>query len=228
MLKLLPTHTSVFRSIREGEYLYIDKTQYLYEIVRYPSGAWFLSRPRRFGKSLWISMLDELFHGNRTLFQDLWIDNTDYNWEPHPVFRLDFNIYPSKSAAELEENIKKHLAMVAAQNNVSLSDGPYYAQFVDLIYTIFYLVFKLIGLRIDAEVKTNDGRIDAVAETNERIYLFEFKLDKDAASALQQVNEHEYYQKYQLHGKPITCIGVNFDTTTRTVDDWQTVEVASV
>ncbi|MEZ4680642.1 MAG: PD-(D/E)XK nuclease domain-containing protein [Caldilineaceae bacterium] len=61
-------------------------------------------------------------------------------------------------------------------------------------------------------VKTNDGRIDSVVETDDHIYLFEFKLDQDA-SALQQVKEHEYYRKYQLHGKPITCMQALTSTT---------------
>ena len=91
--------------------------------------------------------------------------------------------------------------------------------------TIFYLVFKLMGLRIAAEVKTNVGRIDAVVETTDRIYLFEFKLDKDAATALQQMQTQRYYQKYALHGKPITGIGVNFNTKTRNVEQWATVEI---
>ena len=64
-----------------------------------------------------------------------------------------------------------------------------------------------------------------MVETDARIYLFEFKLDKDAERALQQVKEHEYYLKYQLRGKPITRIGANFNTTTRAVDDWATLDV---
>ena len=91
--------------------------------------------------------------------------------------------------------------------------------------TIFYLIFKLIGLRIEAEVKTNEGRIDAVAEVADHIYLFEFKLDRSAEEALQQIQDHAYAQKYQLHGKPITGIGVNFSTKTRMVDDWQATEI---
>jgi len=519
MSQSLPANVSTFRTIREGSYLYVDKTKYLYELVRHPGGAWFLSRPRRFGKSLWISTLEALFRGERELFQGLWIDNSDYNWEAHPVIRLDFNLYPSMTAAELKSNIKRYLAQVAAQYGIKLEDGPYYAQFGDLIFalsaerqvvvlideydkplinnqhdlaeakeirdtlkgfygvlksldsrlrmvfitgiskfsrvgvfsdlnnlldltmnyafatafglteaeirenladhmvafaqrekltvadllakmrhwyngfcfapeaenvynpystlllfyhqrfanywfesgtptflinllrqrnydieqldqlrlgelafstyeienlaivpllfqtgyltikgydretqqydltypnyevenaflvnlldafsnsqpgfseahlwqlvealqaydlemffkvlqtlfanidydlhlnqekyyqTIFYLIFKLMGLRIAAEVKTNAGRIDDVVETADRIYLFEFKLDKDAESALQQVNEQRYSQKYQLQGKQITCVGVNFNTTTRNVNEWKTLEVEPV
>lgn len=64
--------------------------------------------------------------------------------------------------------------------------------------TIFYLTFKLMGLHIDAEVKTNDGRIDTVINLSDRIYLFEFKIDDSAATALKQINDKKYYQKYEL------------------------------
>jgi hypothetical protein len=91
--------------------------------------------------------------------------------------------------------------------------------------TIFYLIFKLIGLRIAAEVKTGNGRIDAVIEVTDQIYLFEFKLNKDATVALEQIQDKAYYQKYRRHGKPITQVGVNFDTATRTITDWKSAAV---
>ena len=87
--------------------------------------------------------------------------------------------------------------------------------------TIFYLVFMMLGVRAEVEVETNDGRIDAMVEFPEQIYLFEFKLDKSAEEALQQIRDQEYYRKYQLRGKAITCVGANFNTKMRTVDDWQ-------
>ena len=87
--------------------------------------------------------------------------------------------------------------------------------------TIFYLIFLLIGVRIEAEVKTNQGRIDAVVVLRHHIYLFEFKLNQSAAAALQQIKEHAYYQKYRQRGKPITLIGANFDSSKRQVVEWQ-------
>ncbi len=132
----LPTTTSSFRKIREGNYLYIDKTEYIYRLVQPATGAWFLSRPRRFGKSLLISTLEELFRGNRELFRGLWIDESDYNWQPYPVIRIAFNLYPTTSAAELEVNIKRYLQLVAQQYNLTLADGPYYVQFSDLIFQL--------------------------------------------------------------------------------------------
>lgn len=90
MPKPLPTTTASFRGIIEGNYRYIDKTKYIYDLVKNPKGAWFLSRPRRFGKSLLISTLEELFRGQRDLFHGLWIDQSDYDWTAYPVIRLDF------------------------------------------------------------------------------------------------------------------------------------------
>ncbi|MEM7126232.1 MAG: AAA family ATPase [Chloroflexota bacterium] len=70
MPKFLPTSTSTFSDIITGGFLYIDKTKHVYDLVKRPKGVWFLSRPRRFGKSLFVSTLEELFRGNRALFKD--------------------------------------------------------------------------------------------------------------------------------------------------------------
>ncbi len=72
-LKPLPIGNQTFRKIIQGGYLYVDKTQHIYELIRYPTGVYFLSRPRRFGKSLLISTLDEIFQGNKELFKGLWL-----------------------------------------------------------------------------------------------------------------------------------------------------------
>jgi hypothetical protein len=61
MTKPVQTSTYIFRDLIEGGFLYVDKTQYIYELVRYGKGVYFLSRPRRFGKSLMVSTLEELF-----------------------------------------------------------------------------------------------------------------------------------------------------------------------
>ena len=95
-----------------------------------------------------------------------------------------------------------------------LADEKYYQ-------SLFFLIFKLIGFRIDAEVCTNQGRIDCVIEFPNHVYLFEFKLNKSAEQALTQIIDTEYYQKYRLKAKPLTLIGVNFDSSQRKVSEWQ-------
>ncbi len=87
--QLYPIGIQSFPQIRENGYLYVDKTEYIHNLVS--SGKYyFLSRPRRFGKSLFISTLEEFFKGNRALFEGLAISRYAYDMEPHPVFHLDF------------------------------------------------------------------------------------------------------------------------------------------
>lgn len=98
--------------------------------------------------------------------------------------------------------------------DLHLKQGKYYQ-------TIFYLIFLMIGMQVSAEVKTGQGRIDAVIELTDHIFLFEFKLDKDAESALEQIKDSAYHQKYALQGKPITLVGVNFDSNQRKIAEWK-------
>ncbi|MDE6740726.1 MAG: AAA family ATPase, partial [Muribaculaceae bacterium] len=80
-----------FKTLREDAALYIDKTAYIEKIIRNKTKYYFLARPRRFGKSLFLSTLRYFFEGRRELFKGLYIDSTDWDWEPYPVLRLDLN-----------------------------------------------------------------------------------------------------------------------------------------
>ena len=77
MPKPVQASTYTFRKIIEGGFLYVDKTEHLYKLVHPASGVYFLARPRRFGKSLMISTLEEIFLGHKELFQGLWIYESD-------------------------------------------------------------------------------------------------------------------------------------------------------
>ena len=88
--------------------------------------------------------------------------------------------------------------------------------------TIFFVIFKLLGASIDAESKTNEGRIDAYVRTKKKVYLFEFKLDKSAEKAVRQIIGHHYYEKFQNCGLPIVMVGVNFDSLKGRIDGWTT------
>jgi len=84
----LPLSKSTFSKYVEDNCIYVDKTRYIHPLVQ-AGGAYFLSRPRRFGKSLTVSVLKEIFQGNRELFKGYWIYNR-INWEKYPVIHLDF------------------------------------------------------------------------------------------------------------------------------------------
>ena len=89
---------------------------------------------------------------------------------------------------------------------------------------IFFALFRLLGYYIKAESHTNDGRIDAVAETDQYVFIFEFKLDNDD-SALSQIKDKKYSKQYELSNKKIFLNVVTFDTATGQIADWQTEEV---
>jgi hypothetical protein len=73
MRKLLPIGISDFKKLREGGYIYVDNTEYIYRLIKEGSGYYFLSRPRRFGKSLLLSTIRYLFEAKKELFKGLYI-----------------------------------------------------------------------------------------------------------------------------------------------------------
>ena len=83
--------------------------------------------------------------------------------------------------------------------------------------TIVYVILRLIGVSAHGEVQTNDGRIDLVAKTPNDIYIVEFKLDRPASEAMEQIKGKEYAGKYALSGKRITLIGISFSAEKRTI-----------
>lgn len=102
---------------------------------------------------------------------------------------------------------------------------PYdlYVKHEKYFHTLFYLVIKLAGFHIGAEIHTKQGCTDAVLEMQDKIIIFEFKLDESAQKALDQIKQKKYYALYQEKGLPIYLIGINFNAKERAIDDW-TVE----
>lgn len=84
-----------------------------------------------------------------------------------------------------------------------------------------HLLFTYLGLRIQSEVCTSDGRADCVVETDTRVYIMEFKLDQSADAALTQIKQKKYYQAFWQKGKPLTGIGVSFSSQSRNIADWK-------
>ncbi len=118
--KNLPIYISSFKKMIEENYLYIDKTKYIYNLFNGATQYYFLSRPRRFGKSLLVSTLKELFLGNKELFKDLWIYNSDYNWQEYPVIHLDFSAIAHRSSKQLEREIVNHIMEIAKNYSIDL------------------------------------------------------------------------------------------------------------
>lgn len=115
----LPIGIQDFEALRKGNFLYIDKTEIIYQLIT-QGRVYFLSRPRRFGKSLLLSTLASAFLGKRELFKDLWIEKSDYKWEIHPVIRLDMSTIPNHSPEELEKYLLRQLVKIAKYYNCEL------------------------------------------------------------------------------------------------------------
>ena len=104
-----PIGIQSFEQIREDGYVYVDKTALLYELVS-KGKIYFLSRPRRFGKSLLVSTLENYFLGHKELFRGLAIDSLEKEWKEYPVFHVDFNGKNFTSLMELKETIETFVA----------------------------------------------------------------------------------------------------------------------
>ena len=128
--KSLPLGISTFHKLITENYIYVDKTQYIYNIVE-KGGPFFLSRPRRFGKSLLISTLKEICQGNRDLFKGTWIYHR-IPWQKYPVIHLDFLEIDYKRLG-LEKAIENALNRIAGEFAVPLQGDSISEKFLDLI-----------------------------------------------------------------------------------------------
>ena len=137
-MQLLPTGRQVFEHIRNEKLLYVDKTALIYKLITQGKTQFFLSRPRRFGKTLLCSTLTALFQGKRELFEGLAIDKTDWQWESHPVIRLDMSQGDfDEGFAALEDAINTQLMKSAKSLGLELAGETLSTKFLNLILAAF-------------------------------------------------------------------------------------------
>ena len=109
-MKPLATDTHDFPSIRKSGCIYVDKTMFMYRLLStIGTKLYFISRPRRFGKSLTVSAFKALFQGRRDLFKGLAIDATDWSWEKYPVIHFEFNDLSVTNIEEFDKMLSWHL-----------------------------------------------------------------------------------------------------------------------
>ena len=132
MRKKLPIGIQTFREIREEGYYYVDKTCFARQLIG-QGKYYFLSRPRRFGKSLFLDTLKELFEGNEQLFQGLLVHD-HWNWSvPYPVIRISFGEGVVKSGSELKERIAELLRHHQQQLGIACDAASNAGCFLELI-----------------------------------------------------------------------------------------------
>ncbi|MGN0879349.1 MAG: AAA family ATPase, partial [Oligosphaeraceae bacterium] len=136
-MKQLTSSVYTFEKLIRGNFLYVDKTEFIWELVRPATGLYFLSRPRRFGKSLTLSTLKAVFEGRRELFEGLAIgDKQTYDWKPYPVIHLDLNGLDFSTPEEMETSLRNLLQEQADSHGVHLAPSSAILMFRDLIHTL--------------------------------------------------------------------------------------------
>lgn len=104
MANLYPIGVQSFAKLREEDYMYADKTGFIENLVT-GGNCYFLSRPRRFGKSLLLSTIEAFYQGRKNLFQGLVISRMEHDWQPYPVLHMALNANKCQTVNDLEEMI---------------------------------------------------------------------------------------------------------------------------
>ncbi|MFN8444778.1 MAG: AAA family ATPase [Caldilineaceae bacterium] len=132
-MQRLPIGEQFFTNLRQKNMVYVDKTRLIYEMMNVSSFI-FLSRPRRFGKSLLTTTIKEICQGNRALFHGLWIED-QIDWQPSPVLLINFNDVSYRTQS-LAEGLARYLDGLAGELGFVLRQGDYKEKFIEILYKL--------------------------------------------------------------------------------------------
>ncbi|MFZ4085676.1 MAG: AAA family ATPase, partial [Vampirovibrionia bacterium] len=149
-LKKLPIGIQSFQDIIEKGFLYVDKTKYINNLLVSGKGAYFLSRPRRFGKSLLVSTLEAIFKNKRHLFKGLWLDSSEYVWEEFPVIKFDMSTVEKSTSERLYSGLRSAIIANAIKEGINLDEnkGPSLL-FQELIHALVKKYNQQVVILID-------------------------------------------------------------------------------
>jgi len=153
-MRKLPIGIQDFGIIRRGSHVYVDKTKIIYKLIQ-GEGAYFLSRPRRFGKSLLCSTIEAIFENKRELFQEiagfpaLEIDSMDWEWKKHPVILLSLNVDYYNIVNDLRSTLEDLLFNIAKNHNIVLRGEKINAKFKNLIIDLYDKYNERVVVLID-------------------------------------------------------------------------------
>jgi hypothetical protein len=147
-MKKLPIGIQSFEDLRSNDYLYVDKTEIIYRIIS--SGkVYFLSRPRRFGKSLLVSTMEAIFKGKKELFEGLYIyDHWDWS-QQYPVIRIDWTLISHSAPEEMKTSMCRYLRRIAEGYEITLSGETASDCFDELILRLYRQTGKKVVVLID-------------------------------------------------------------------------------
>lgn len=147
--KLYPIGIQTFERIREADNLYIDKTAYVYKLTHTDGCYFFLSRPRRFGKSLLVSTLDSFFSGRKELFQGLAIEHLEQEWIEYPVLHFDMSGGKHMERKQLENYLSFLLSQKEQTWGITNSSEDANTRLINLINTAYQKTGKQVVILID-------------------------------------------------------------------------------
>ncbi len=150
-LLALPLSIQTFESIICQNGLYVDKTAYLYQLVNEweLANKFFLSRPRRFGKSTTLTTLESIFLGKKELFEGLAISKTDYTWPVYPVIRLDMKWAAHPNLDRAEQSLLSALKDIAQSYALEIDEGLPEDFFKKLIIRLYKKTHQKVVVLID-------------------------------------------------------------------------------
>ncbi len=132
-MKKLPIAKAVFKEVIQENCCYVDKTKYIQMMENYPSKYLFISRPRRFGKSLFLDTLRAAYAGEKELFKGLYLEN-NWDWnKKHPIISIDWGCGTVVNKKELELSMLSNLRFIANEYDIKLEDPFPTGQFKELI-----------------------------------------------------------------------------------------------
>jgi len=153
----LPVGVQSFEKLRRDDYLYIDKTAFVWNLIK-SSNPYFLSRPRRFGKSLFLSTLAAYFLGQKELFKGLYLEKAEEElaiqeqrtaWQEYPVLYLDFNTGNYGESDDLSINLNNHLCKWEKQYGTEVSEQTFALRFAGVIERAYKQTGKQVVILVD-------------------------------------------------------------------------------
>lgn len=148
-LKLYPVGIQTFERIRKENKLYIDKTEYVYRMTHSGGCYFFLSRPRRFGKSLLVSTFESYFSGKKELFEGLAIEKLEQEWMEYPVLHFDMSVGKHMEKEQLEDYLSNRLEAEERKWGITHSKRGVNDRLTELITTAYEISGKQVVVLID-------------------------------------------------------------------------------
>ena len=148
-LKLYPVGIQTFERIRKENKLYIDKTEYIYRMTHSGGCYFFLSRPRRFGKSLLVSTFESYFFGKKELFEGLAIEKLEQEWMEYPVLHFDMSGGKHMEKEQLEDYLSNRLEAEERKWGITHTKRGANDRLTELITTAYEISGKQVVVLID-------------------------------------------------------------------------------